>query len=411
MALSNALPVFRHRETDDRTLHEEEVTVYRSSGLTEYQTYSEMVGVSSYMDDYEVPSFHARKAAGQLFFNPCTKVVTDYSVMPAVGSIVGPTVTLTGAWVAFDVWDGDFLPIPDFEDEAALSANAAFAKVTSAELLSLVTIAEIKETKEMLLNVIRRAGKLRVTLDKWRRAVAKSKFKASGAAVDSAADLWLEIRYGWTPLYHEIKAIANVLDGLEEKAARQTFRSFSPLSYTTSSSNTYVNGNDGMEWTKSLTCTGHVSSGVLCEPRVNGRPDVLGITKIPETLWELTRLSFAIDWLFNVGDIIASWTPDTYWRTSGSWTTRKFTSTSRASGLYKRFDTWTSTLTPYVRTEQRTSYFRSQGAERAISPMVAFRMNWRHYIDAVALGRKQFKTALAKCFRAKPSRRHYHVTT
>lgn len=64
-----------------------------------------------------------------------------------------------------------------------------------------------------------------------------------------------------------------------------------------------------------------VRAGVIMRARVGGFPDTWGLTQIPQTFWELTTLSWAVDYFLNVGDLIAASTPDSYWTPHLSWTT------------------------------------------------------------------------------------------
>lgn len=145
---------------------------------------------------------------------------------------------------------------------------------------------------------------------------------------------------------------------------------------------------------------GYASSGVLCEPYLYGKPDTFGVTQLPVVVYELTRLSWALDWFFNIGDTIAAWTPDTYWRPIGSWVTTKLSVSAKASTNLSVFGPYSGAVSPYIVSKTLEYYKRESVAPRTILPHFRFRMKWKHYIDSVALARKRVTRTIAQVYKS-----------
>jgi hypothetical protein len=164
------------------------------------------------------------------------------------------------------------------------------------------------------------------------------------------ADLWLEGRYGWRTLVYDMKDIAEAIVNLNEgrkrfrESAGQTDQHQSVVDYT----KTFVWGT--LTNTVSATTTVGVRGVVVAEiepPRFIFNPIITG--------WELTRLSFVVDWVLNVGKFLESLSFLTLQRdyvsagglqVKNEWTmTSSYTGSSGFTGDWKYVTAGTETLT------------------------------------------------------------------
>lgn len=345
------------------------------------------------MDDVVTENFFTKRNRGELINNPCDIVVDDTSIDP-----IHQTSTQAGTWARFDGYINlNPLYLLDARDEeilqeaAELAGTRAYAKCTSNELNALVTIGELKETKAMLLSLIDRLWVLG-------RLVAK-KYPYWLVKVADPLDFWLEIRYGWRPFIAECKQLSEYLQKkqAEAYAERQTFRSHETL-YNHVVDNSIIEqvpSNAGYHTTafhaESLL-SGGISAGLLAVQRYAGFPDVYGLTKIPSAIYDLTRLSFAVNWFFNIAELIAAWTPDTLWDPKMSWSSEVTTHSQRVimTGFVctdsKHLTCNKSGGVLHVLTDH---YHRKPAASRGITPTFRVNFDKEKYVDAVAL-LKQF---------------------
>jgi hypothetical protein len=69
------------------------------------------------------------------------------------------------------------------------------------------------------------------------------------------------------------------------------------------------------EWKRQVD----VRAGVLCQVEALNHISIYGLTQPVEAIWELIPFSFIVDWFFNVGNTIGSWTPEMGTKTLASW--------------------------------------------------------------------------------------------
>lgn len=402
---------YRHREPDGT------MTGGSPAGWT-YTTQGEY----GTMSDVVTERYKERSRAGEVIINPMSK--QDFCV------IINPLSGFTESNDYQHVWEGtwvdavDTIPVPPdgtgafINDATSLLTNEAYAKVTSAKASLLVTIGEFAETKDMLL---KNAGRLwnlskfvtrladvyehfAYQMLKVRKSVKDSTdaaylvYKLSKKQAKTVADIWLEIRYGWQPLYFDMLAIRKALKKTEKTVKRQTFRSYRPINVSHDDVITHSWGSGVHQCGRSLRSIGHVSAGVLCDIRLLGQPDVWGLTKVPQAMWDLTRLSFVVDWFFNVADTIAAWTPDPYWRPIGNWVTvvySKRTMTWFQSSDYSGIG-YHCSLANGSKTVIESCKTRTPQVSRGIIPQFSLRMNWKRYTDALALSRGKIQSQIDK---------------
>lgn len=153
-------------------------------------------------------------------------------------------------------------------------------------------IAEISQLRRMLTGINKSLEKLLDLFDPRRT-------KGSIDQLQSAANLWLQGRYGWRTLKYDIQDLYEVLSSANERRTRyRQAKGFtvsgSWTDYATSTSSGIVQGvSSDISWTGNLRGTVVADIDV---PDFQFNP----VT----TAWEVTKLSFVVDWLLNVGQAL-----------------------------------------------------------------------------------------------------------
>lgn len=204
----------------------------------------------------------------------------------------------------------------------------------------------------------------------------------------------MQCRMGWRPFFYEVRSLYEAITQKKRVyPKRQTFRGKSAdIRYHLDDIIQWPSYGNVYTYKRSYDESITTRAGSLFQQRVHGWPDVYGLTKIPQTIWELSKLSWFVDYFFNVGEAIAACTPDTFWEPLGSWMVQTSVQIFNVelTGLVQRGWTWSVTggsRTIVVETKTRTP---------GTSVGVHFRpkMNWAKYIDSVAVCRQQLSKTL-----------------
>lgn len=199
------------------------------------------------------------------------------------------------------------------------------AKLHSEQIQFLASVGEGRETLSMLRGAIRTLFSLKRSVLNYGRALvraARSPKRLAKKLYLDAENAYMYIRMGWRPFFGEVENLHAAMTHLTEKRwkcrfiAKETIRLASRIETPAA----YVNWLRARH-EKSVSEEIQVSAGIIAEMKADGWPDTWGLTKIPQTIWELTTLSWCVDYFCNIGSLIAACTPDTYWRPLISWTT------------------------------------------------------------------------------------------
>jgi hypothetical protein len=168
--------------------------------------------------------------------------------------------------------------IPDLSYLVQQAASAIYSRGFDA----LTFLAEIKQLRSMLTGVGSKLSSL-----------------TQGKSPGRIHNLWLEGRYGWRTLRHDVEDFVEYLSSVNE--GRSRFRASKGFDIS-GSSNDYVESTaSGLVLGDSIdiSWTGSVRGTVVADI------DVPELTFNPlTTAWEVTRLSFVVDWLLNVGQAL-----------------------------------------------------------------------------------------------------------
>lgn len=179
-------------------------------------------------------------------------------------------------------WSSDeLMALIDPVDLSYLVQQAA-AGIYSRGFDALTFLVELKQLRQMLSGVGRKLESL-----------------TRGKSPGHIQNLWLEGRYGWRTLRYDIDDFVEFLG--ETNEGRRRFRSSKGLNvqgswsaYAESTSSGLITG-----VSRDITWNGSARGTVIADidvPELSFNPLV--------TAWEVTRLSFVVDWLLNVGQAL-----------------------------------------------------------------------------------------------------------
>jgi hypothetical protein len=158
----------------------------------------------------------------------------------------------------------------------------ASAQIASSGWDALTFLAELKQLQSMLKGIGSKLERL-----------------SRGLSPGEIHNLWLEARYGWRTLAYDIRDFHEVI--VKHRERRTRYRQSTGHSYSEivdSSANSTSNG-IVTNFTETITATVNVRGTVIADI------DVPNFQFNPlTTAWEVTRLSFVVDWLLNVGQAL-----------------------------------------------------------------------------------------------------------
>lgn len=375
------------------------------------------------MVDREIDQFHLLKKKGQLFFNPMVREQMSYHGQP-----VGLKLS---AWLGTRHDYGTLVPrgnpVPSFAplivvDNPGLSyenvikylsdnfddgppdvaVTKAWSKIDQTVLPLLVTLGEGKETLGTIIKLFRRLisffrflhsgrkSQLEYALKGDKTDIALINKKLRGISLTSE---WMEIRYALRPLMYELGAAFDLLDAKLKRLSRMTCRGNEVvLSSSTNTARAMYDAYTGVEYQVQQTLTRRCRAGVLFGFLNNNVSfaQLLGLDRPVGALLELTKLSFVLDWIINIGSYIASWEQNTSLTVHGCWCTDEvliretyFSPTVVCTwGIFGYTDI-ESEVTPASSTWTRERYvaYRNPAATRPLTPSIKLRLNWAKVID------------------------------
>lgn len=370
-------------------------TIERSSSYVPLSGYTTMT-------DVVIDRFYERSSKGEVFVNPMTQYTEQINLFPATTSYTlhyegtGTKVVTTGERYRSDL---SFMEVPTTvleycEDLSSRALTSAFANASTSKASSLVTLGEGKETVTGVADVFRRL--LRILI-----AVKKKQFKAlkKELAPSEMADFWMEVRYGLRPIAFDLKQLSDAWVDSTEKGTRMTSRGFEKYSYNQDVDEVVPSTGFDFDYNRTLAFEYTARAGVLSSiDRIN-KFGVFGFADPIEAIYDLTTLSFVVDWFFNVGDTIAAHTPEANLTTLGAWTVETTTvkQTVRLVGISNLSKnppsyytgSWHS-IAPNVRTSKKV--VRTPHTRASYLPRLKFNLNWVKLVDLCIIGRNIMKT-------------------
>lgn len=347
-------------------------TVYSTNGpvLANFKT-----GRKTVVYDCVTPNYAAKRKRGEVVLNDCLRTTEDNSGSSQFLSFGNHpdwgTRQISGYWVAAN---RNMAVMPDWfaadiEATKPIVLLKAHAKMNEADWLSLASVAELGKTASMLAGPLHAFYGLTVTYrDRLKdiRRFSKQLLSTRGREKFLKKDLkrihgmfgqaWLQYRYGWQPLMHDIeditKAYKHVMDH-QKSPPLLVKRSMQPLEYSYKGSVTggsLATGNFEYEHRWDVK----VSAGVIykindallhSQARHYAGLDMRGFVL---TAWELIPYSFVVDWFLGVGDWLNATLPNPHVTVVGNWVTTKIARISTNNCT----NTWVIPGNPTIRYDQ-----------------------------------------------------------
>lgn len=206
-------------------------------------------------------------------------------------------------------------------------------------------------------------------------------------------NFWMEMRMGWRPFLYECSQLHSAITARKEHPARQTFRGKTVKTFINADT---IRSDEARvcEFARSYTNSVTVRAGTICQQRTFGFPDTFGLTKIPQAIWELTKLSWAVDYFFNVGNAIAAYVPDTLWEPLASWyvVQQDISKTIKMVNSYQKDGTFYPAYSGGLSTVTERKVERVPWAYLGIAYFP--KLNVSKYLDLVAIARQHFSKSL-----------------
>lgn len=324
------------------------------------------------------------------------------------GSWSRQTVDLSGVilWKEPLDWLSARVPFaPSFSEDKAL-LQSALAKAQTDAWDTATFLAELGKTVQSFTTLHGRV--MRLYSDFQRKLFQKKHWNP-----ETAASLWLEMRYTWRPLLYDIKSINRAITRLENGLPEPLCRGWAAdeVSASPQRSPEFKGGANFVNGTISSTLSLKGQAGGYEDGRlkVSGTASVVShdfkratvgvqvTTRVATmfdpavTAWELVPYSFILDWVITVGDLIAAFSPFA----TGHFRYATY-SVERTTEL--RFDCTVTPITadPSTWVLQKGSPFHSQylvvvkdyqRVEASVTPTLGFQLNfdWAKILDLVAL--------------------------
>lgn len=282
-----------------------------------------------------VPTVRLKSSVDTGSFTPNVYRVNPYSVSStrivkdnvscsftsyALGGGYNDQVSLTGKCAAYKgITHLDQAPHPGFTYQKQLALQKAYGNVSAALLELGVELGELRETLGMLRRPFKDLRDL-CTRSNFRRTrrelqsfltTGKYQGKSGKAALRAATSTWMEARYGVRPLLSSIGAIRELAkEGLPQADPNKIYSARSSVPWETVGTKSLKHqlvAPGGLCNTYADVYIQHkVKTTAAVQYRYTGVPSLasmlgLGWESIPEIAWELTRLSFVVDWFYGIG--------------------------------------------------------------------------------------------------------------
>lgn len=294
-----------------------------------------------------------------------------------------------------------------------LAVINAHANIQNPDIMGLVTLAELDKTAALLISPIKgirkRVNRLSKDMERIRKRNQKAfdNYQRTGRYrlpdgpsssrqvadykrfIKDMAKAWLTWRYGVRPLIAEVQGLLKHMDRELTDIGRARSRGYG-IQFA-SADGTLTGGDYQANTTWSIDTKVESWAGVIFDfglGRGWQRAQLLGLTDIPSTAWEITRFSFMFDWIVNVGSWLRAVTPTLGVSNRNCWVTTTTTTTinvqvNSVNGSSGGFDFYT--LHGSHKCKYETVRKQREHGEVPILPPVNLRIDTQKVLDVVAL--------------------------
>jgi hypothetical protein len=323
----------------------------------------------------DLPDFQKRRRAGELLphtnfsqFEVSGATSGDWNARAAstgyytVVTGFGPTSSYGSAWRPSQTIPSDLVPDTEY------FVQAAAASIAEGNFDALTFIAELGSTKRMVRQALSR--------------MASFSRNATLRSIKDVPGLWLEARYGWRPLMHDMLDIVDALNNLNDKRTR--FSERAGTTYNTSSfEENILADNSGYTRKETITtyntirCGGSVTADMLYNNNIQIDPIA--------TAWELIPYSFVVDWFINVAQYIQAQkfaTFSTESVASGGYRIDQIR-TVKTEDIFKSGYAWSGTF--YVSGTTASTWTKRVPTSVSIDPLFHVKLDELKILDLVSL--------------------------
>jgi len=399
----------RTRSQDIGTLSQNHtVKVYSGTVADPWAYTSTLVNTPSYvnenrseeMSDVETPNFNRLKRDGKIVNSPMELTFTSYKrgslyynqrCVNRNGS--SPNYYFTGRTdqgygiISPYSWTLPSEPaLPNLNSWINSVVTDMWSKVSVKQNDTIASVGEMRETISSLVSIFRRVIEIYRDLRRLRLLSVYRKTISPKAL----AEYYMFYRYALRPLVFEAQSYVNVLVN-KTILQRQTYRSYREYSVPTSFLNDVtLNTTTGLYgWTVKgqtiATRNVEIRGGVLCTLDITNNLGRWGITEPLEGIWELIPFSFIIDWFWNIGKFIASWTPNFGIEKLASWVVVTDTTTLQsiaASGTNNvSYNYWNDLVVSGECSKTIVRKWRTPDPSRPILPTWQVNLGWLKSLD------------------------------
>lgn len=371
------------------------------------------------MNDVVTEGFHKKMKRGLIINNPfdstreiTTDRVADYTSDTTYQS--WNTGCTPDKWLTFgDQWSGtwqasDFIKdaakVPYWASQPAINVQSlidqavtqAWANVEVSQATALATLGEFDKTVVSMVSICKRVIKVLKAAKQ-----ADYKYLKRQISRKELENRYMELRYAIRPLVYDANSIIKVLRS-ENNKMRFTARASKSGSDDSSKSCTVVGGTTTQlhkVLSASANRTVEVRAGVLYHVESVSKLNLWGFDQPLEAIWELTPFSFIFDWFFNIGQTLASWTPEMGTKVLASWYVVNdityYTSTVDSSWITRPADTSTTKYSAgqydiqnAVMTKTVHNRYRVVDPTRPIIPTFNVRLDGFKLLDLAIIGKR-----------------------
>lgn len=180
--------------------------------------------------------------------------------------------------------------------------TSARARLARGYMDLLTSVSEVHKTVAMIIGFKKNVKERLISLlNAFALRSRRKKFRTFSDVMNALSSFWLEARYGWRILFFEYNSIVDTVNAIQDKKIRRSFNE------------KYVHSNTVSSTANSDAATIKIDVVQELEAKVTtvGVVDFRGPVQMDPltTAWELLPLSLVIDMFWNVGDVLAAWSP------------------------------------------------------------------------------------------------------
>jgi len=292
--------------------------------------------------DVVTPDFKKRSAAGEVIISPMWKEYyhMDQSITSCFTSAMNNGVPshrggfTTGHTTGNQLLESaddtavmdSYLASLDVQSERDVAIVKAWSKVDVSEMQALASAGELPETLEFLrdtfVGVIKvlkvfRSKKAKLDLLKKLKRIKPSKYAVG------MSDLWMQLRYALRPLVMEAEQCVAVFEN-GTKPLRSTARGYHSCTVTDISNvvePVSTSSTATVDVRREVVRSSQYRAGVIYDinAKALGWTELLGLDQPISSMYELVTLSFVLDWVFNLGELISAYEVSSNLTPLGSW--------------------------------------------------------------------------------------------